>query len=197
MSDYFEVFGLPRKLGVDADELRRRFYELSRRHHPDFHQLAGESEQAASLTQSALINRAYRALRDPLARVEYLIALEEGRDGREGATAKPRAPMHLLEEMLEVQESLEDARASGLDASARARLGAERQRLLDRRRETEQAIETRCADWDAAVEQGGDRAGLLPWFKEALAARAYLTTVIDDLSEALGDGETHVAHRGH
>src|SRR6185295_6113423 len=66
MSDYFAVFEVPRKLQLDEEELRRRFYELSRRHHPDFHQLAGEDEQAASLADSALINRAYRALRDPL-----------------------------------------------------------------------------------------------------------------------------------
>ena len=47
MSDYFAVFELPRKLQLDEEALRRRFYELSRRHHPDFHQLAGEDEQAA------------------------------------------------------------------------------------------------------------------------------------------------------
>jgi len=198
MHDYFDVFGLPRKLAVDGEELRRRFYDLSRRHHPDFHQLASDSEQAEALAHSALVNRAYRALRDPRARVEHVIALEEGRETAEGATAKPRAPMDLLEEMMEVQESLEEARSSGLDDAARARLGGERQRLLARREQTDRQILARCAEWDAAAEDGGDRARLLRWFKEALAARAYLTTVIDDLSEALGeDRETHAAHRGH
>ena len=111
MSDYFTVFGLPRKLEVDTEALQRRFYELSRQHHPDFHQGAGADRQAEVLGQSALINRAYRALREPLARVEYLIALEEGREVREGATDKPKAPRELLEEMMEVQEALEEAKA--------------------------------------------------------------------------------------
>jgi molecular chaperone HscB len=197
MSDYFEVFGLPRKLQVDGEELRRRFYELSRRHHPDFHQLAGEQEQAAALAASALVNRAYRALRDPLARVEYLVALEEGRgDGREGAESRPRAPAPLLEEMLEVQEALAEAQDAGLDAAARARLSAERQRLIDRRRATEASVAARGAEWDAALDAGRDRAPLVRWFKEALAIRAYLSTVIDDLTDALGEGQdTHVAHR--
>ena len=70
MDDYFAVFGLPRKLTVDGEALRQRFYELSRAHHPDFHQAADDAAQAETLARSALVNRAYRALRDPVARVE-------------------------------------------------------------------------------------------------------------------------------
>ena len=58
MPNYFEVFGLPRKLSLDLQELQRRFYDLSRRHHPDFHQTAGAEAQAAALEASALVNRA-------------------------------------------------------------------------------------------------------------------------------------------
>src|SRR5260370_2417607 len=114
MTDYFTVFGLPRKLAVDAPALQRRFDELSREHHPAFHHGADAARQAEALAASALVNRAYRALRDPLARVEYLIALEEGREVREGATDKSKAPRELLEEMLEVQEALAEAKAEGL-----------------------------------------------------------------------------------
>lgn len=196
--DYFSVFGFPRQLRLDDEELRRRFYELSRRHHPDFHQLAGDDAQAEALATSALVNRAYRALRDPLARVEHLIALEEGRDVKEGAGVAARAPMDLLEEMLEIQEMLEEARTSGLDADARSRLEHERQRLVDRRAATEAEIVARGAEWDAAPEGGRVRAALLTWFKETLATRQYLRTVIDDLSEALGEDQApHAPHRRH
>jgi molecular chaperone HscB len=198
MDDYFAVFGLPRKLTVDGEALRRRFYELSRVHHPDFHQAADEEAQAATLARSALVNRAYRALRDPIARVEYLIALEEGRDTREGAEARPKAPRDLLEEMLEVQEALEEARAGDLDEAAREGLRAQRERLAGRKQAEEDALMGRAAEWDAAVDAGGDRRPLLTWFKERLAARAYLRTVIGDLSDALGeDQDQHVSHRRH
>jgi molecular chaperone HscB len=198
MDDYFTVFGLPRKLSVDGEALRRRFYELSRAHHPDFHQTAGEAAQAEALTRSALVNRAYRALRDPIARVEYLIALEEGRDTREGAAGRPKAPRDLLEEMLGVQEALEEARSGGLDEGARGRLREERERLAGRKRAEEEALAGRAGDWDAALDAGAERAPLLAWFKERLAARAYLRTVIDDLNEALGeDQDQHVSHRRH
>jgi len=90
--DHFEVFGLPRRLGIDTAELQRKFYELSRRGHPDFHQGETPERQAEILEASARLNAAYRALRDPLARIEYLVRLEEGRNTREGATVKPKAP---------------------------------------------------------------------------------------------------------
>jgi molecular chaperone HscB len=198
MSDYFEVFGLPRKLQVDLDALQRGFYELSRRHHPDFHQGAGAKDQARELEASALVNRAYRALRDPIARVEYLIALEEGRELREETTAKPKVPMDLLAEMLEVQEGLEEARSSEVTEETAERLRAERQRLQERFQAEEDALVAAAPEWDAAVDAGEERKPLLERFKQRLAARAYLRTVIDDLTQAIGEDEgRHVAHRRH
>jgi molecular chaperone HscB len=198
MADYFEVFGLPRKLQVDLDALQRRFYDLSRRHHPDFHQGDDAGAQAQTLEASALVNRAYRALRDPIARVEYLIALEEGREVREETSARPAPPMDLLEEMLEVQETLEEAKSAGVTEEIAGRLRAERQRLDDRRKAEEAALIAGQAEWDAAVDGGADRKALLGRFKQRLAARAYLRTVIGDLTQALGEDEgSHVAHRRH
>src|SRR5437773_1552130 len=130
--DHFEVFGLPRRLAIDTAELQRRFYELSRRYHPDFHQAAPPEEQARALEASARLNAAYRALRDPIARVEYLVRLEEGRDTKEGATVKPKAPPELLEEMFEIQEALAEAKAGGLDEAGRAAPVAQRDRVATR-----------------------------------------------------------------
>jgi len=194
--DHFEVFGLPRRLGIDGAELQRKFYELSRRSHPDFHQGAPPPRQAEILEASARLNAAYRALRDPLARIEYLVRLEEGRDTREGATVKPKAPPELLEEMFEIQEALQDAKSAGqLDADARETLTAQRDRL--RARSEQEAARLRgplSQAWDAAGP--AERAGALAAFKESLAVRAYLRTVIDDIDEALGESEEgHVSHR--
>jgi molecular chaperone HscB len=198
VTDYFTVFGLPRKLTVDLDALQRRFYELSRQHHPDFHQGTDAAKQAETLARSALVNRAYRALRDPLPRVEYLIALEEGREVREGATEKPRAPRELLQEMLEVQEALEEAKAEGMSGEAAERVREERARLEARYATEAEAIAGRAAEWDRLVDADGDRTPLLEWFKQRLATRAYLRTVIDDLSDALGEREeSDVSHRRH
>lgn len=193
-ADYFEVFGLPRKLGVNLDELQQRFYELSRKYHPDVSMRATPAEQAENLERSALINRAYRALRDPITRVEYLIGLEEG--GNPGI--QPKAPANLLEEILEIQETLTDAKADGVDETARQKLREERQRLAQRREEEEQALFALAREWDTAEDSNGEKKRLLDRFKQHLAARAYFTTVINDLDEALGEEtRTNVSHRRH
>jgi phospholipase C len=133
-------------------------------------------------------------LRDPLARVEYLIRLEEGRETREGAAVKPKAPPDLLAEMFEIQESLEEARSGALDDTARATLTEQRDALRTRMAEAERRVTGPLSQaWDAAAP--GERAAALSALKDALATRAYLRTVIDDLSAALGEEETHVAHR--
>jgi molecular chaperone HscB len=195
--DHFEVFGLPRRLAIDAAQLQRKFYDLSRQSHPDFHQTAPPERQAEVLEASARLNAAYRVLRDPIARIEYLVRLEEGRDTKEGATVKPKAPPELLEEMFEIQEALQEARAGGLDAASRETLAGQRDRLRGRYRDEEAQLRGPLSEvWDRAG--AGARAGVLAAFKDALATRAYLRTVIDDIDEALGEvGEGHVSHRRH
>ena len=195
--DHFQVFGLPRRLAIDTVELQRKFYELSRLHHPDFHQAASPEEQARTLEASARLNTAYRALRDPIARVEYLVRLEEGRDTKEGATVKPKAPPELLEEMFEIQEALAEAKAGGLDEAGRAALVVQRDRLMARLGDEEtRLVGPLSQGWDAS--QPAERQRVLAAMKEALAIRAYLRTVIDDLNDALGESqEGYVTYRRH
>lgn len=198
--NYFEVFELPRKLGIDVDALQARFYDLSRQHHPDFHQAAPPEEQARALEASALVNRAYRTLRDPIARIEYLVRLEEGRDTRdtnEDAVVKPKAPPELLEEMFEIQEALQEAKMGGLTAEGSERLEAERNRLAARRDEEEQRLHGALSRrWDESSAE--ERPRIVAEFKESLATRAYLRTVVDDLTNALEPSQDgHVAHHRH
>ena len=83
--------------------------------------------------------------------------------------------------------------------SAGARLREERGRLEERYVAEAAAVIARCPEWDRLVDEGGDRRPLLEWFKQRLATRAYLRTVIDDLSDALGRAieDQHVSHRRH
>jgi molecular chaperone HscB len=204
--DYFEVFGLSRKLAIDPAELQRRFYALAREHHPDFHQAAPAEERARVEATSALVNAAYRTLRDPIARIDYLVRLEEGRVTKEGAADKPKAPPALLQEMFEIQEALAEARAEAqsgaLDDTTRSTLAEQREALRARlAAEDARLAGPLSARWDAAVP--AERAAVLAAFREGLATRSYLRTVIDDLSEALGDDEPsrgedkRVAHHRH
>src|SRR2546427_184911 len=119
--DYFTFFGLPRKLNVNVARLEQEFYELSRKLHPDLNARADKQEQEWSLQQSSLLNDAYRTLKDPVKRTQYLLGLEgvELEEQSKSATEKARAagevkkqivPPDLLEEVFELNMQLEEAR---------------------------------------------------------------------------------------
>src|ERR1700751_34200 len=106
-SDYFLMFEMPRKLWIEMSSLEQKFLQLSWKLHPDNFVHASPEEREISLKRSSELNDAYRTLRDPVARVEYLLAIEGAR--KEGQT-KQQAPPELLEEVFELNESLDELR---------------------------------------------------------------------------------------
>ena len=116
--NYFEVFGLPRALNLDlATALEKRFHELSRQFHPDYYTTASKEEKGRALRMTALLNDAYRTLRHPTRRVEYLLSLSGLKsDGS-------RVPQSLLMEVFEINEQLEEAKAAGNSRSHLRRFG--------------------------------------------------------------------------
>ena len=91
-ADYFAFFGMPQKLTLDLATLEQRFHSLSWKLHPDHFVRASEDERQLSLDLSSQLNDAYRTLRDPVARVEYLLSLSGMR--KEGQK-KQQAPARI------------------------------------------------------------------------------------------------------
>jgi molecular chaperone HscB len=181
-TDHWAVLGLERRLGLDRGDLERRFHELNRRFHPDYFRLRSPEEQAISLEDSAAVNTAYRALREPLARVEYLLE----REGLGlGGAGQGQPPADLFEEIMEVQEARQELATAGPDQAPalRARLEAARTELDGRRFRTETRLTDLFPRWDAAPE--AERRPMLMAMRDQLATRAYLKTVLRDLNAAL------------
>src|ERR1700736_5734027 len=107
--DYFSFFGLPRRIGVDGSDLERRFRALSRQFHPDYFYNATPAERRASLERSSYLNDAYRTLRSPIARIEYLLKLE-GFAPKGPEEASKEVPGALLEEVFALNEELDEIR---------------------------------------------------------------------------------------
>ena len=96
-SNYYDFFGLEHRLDLDLRDLEKRFYALSREHHPDRFSLKSREEQQRALNATAILNDAYRTLRDPLARAEYLLK-EHGRvTATLTATSFPRRGIRWIE----------------------------------------------------------------------------------------------------
>ncbi len=181
-SDHWTVLGLTRRLRLDRGDLERRFHALNRRLHPDYFRLRSPEEQAISLEASAAVNSAYRALRDPVSRVEYLLELEGLGLGTAGQ-AKP--PADLFEEILELQEARMELPMAGPDEAPalRARLEGARAEFASRRNGAEAELAARFPEWDDG--DTATRRRLLEAMRDVLATRAYLRTVLRDLDAAL------------
>src|SRR5450631_93994 len=141
-ADYFTFFGLHRKLWLGMDALGQKFLQLSWKLHPDIFVNLTEREKEISLERSSKLNDAYRVLRDPVARVEYLLELE-GR--RKEGEHKQQAPPELLEEVFELNESLDelrDAKENGGDlATLKARLESAGKNFREKLVEVDQQLQ--------------------------------------------------------
>ena len=195
--DYFAFFALPEKLTIDADDLERRYLSLSWKLHPDNFVRAEEFERNLSLERSSQLNDAYRTLRDPVARVEYLLARKGVR--KEGQT-KQQAPPELLEEVFELNESLEElqmARESGGDgnetAALRARLQSAAQTFEEKLAEVDAELASTRNEWDAAIEANADdkaRSALMSRMNEILNRRSYIRNLVANVTKELEESAT-------
>ena len=186
--DYFTCFGFPRRLSIDPQQLEAKFYELSRAFHPDFYQNKSDAEQTISLGNSAMLNTAYRTLRDPIQRAEYLLDLEAG----SVKDIRTTPPADLFEEILELQETLDEFRASDRTSSEaaalRTQLQSERATLEQRQRDMEAQIQQLFGQWDALQDRGeateqacAERSRILKAMRDILSNRTYVKNIVNDL----------------
>ncbi len=100
--NYFELYGLPEHFNIDLQILKKKFLELSRKYHPDFHTLSDTVEQDRILELSTLNNTAYNTLKDPTKRTEYILTL----NGLLGQEKEDAVPQDFLMEMMDINEKL-------------------------------------------------------------------------------------------
>jgi len=207
--DYFTFFGLSPRLNVDVKALEKDFYELSRKLHPDANARGGNQEQEWSVEQSSMLNDAYRTLRDPIKRTEYLLHLEGIvlEEQSKSATEKARAtgeakkqvvPPDLLEEVFELNMQLEELRLNkkmGEDdpnlaeeiAGHKVALEAKHDALL-------QELQTYWKEWDRLIDRNHgskapaeERAKITAKMVDVLNRRSYIRNLIRDVNAALED----------
>lgn len=205
--DYFTFFGLPPKLNLDVAALEKDFYVLSRKLHPDLNAQAGSQEQEWSLEQSSLLNDAYRTLRDPIKRTQYLLKLEgvELEEQSKSATEKARAtggvkkqivPPDLLEEVFELNMQLEELRMNkkmGDDDPSLAKEIEQHKSTLEGKHEALlQELQTHWQEWDSLIERNHgskapaeERAKITAKMVDVLNRRNYIRNLVRDVNSAL------------
>ena len=199
--DYFTFFGLPRKLNIDTAVLEREFYALSRKLHPDLYAGRASGEQEWSLEQSSRLNDAYRTLKDPIRRTEYLLGLEgvelEGQskaateEARKTGEKKQIVPPDLLEEVFELNMQLEELRANKKlgeeDASLVGELQQHKAGLEEKFSALSDELKSYWNGWDAAEANASEdeKRKVRDKMVDLLNRRSYIRNLVRDVNEAL------------
>ena len=197
MTDYFSLFSLPQHLHLDLAALEKTFYAQSRRLHPDRFAAKPAAEQQAALAASSQLNDAYRTLRDPILRTEYLLSLqgiqleEQSRAATDlakstGTQKKQVAPPDLLEEAFELNMALEEMKMDP-DPNVRADLEAARTKFTAMLAETQKQLESLWTQWDSAVDASNEaaRAAAVQAMVALLNRRSYIRNLVRDVNAAL------------
>ncbi len=185
--DYFAIFGLPRKLWIEMSALEQKFLQMSWKLHPDNFVNASEEERDLSLKRSSELNDAYRTLRDPVGRVEYLLAIEGAR--KEGEH-KQQAPPELLEEVFELNESLDElreAKASGSDLAAlKSRLESAEKNFREKLGEVDAQLQAAAREWDDALQgAAAARNQIKAKLNDLLNRRSYIRNLVANVQKEL------------
>jgi molecular chaperone HscB len=160
--DFFEFLDLPRSLALDAKDMEKRFYAMSRQLHPDLHSRKTPAERQQAEAATAILNDAYRTLRDPVARAEYLLKLEGFDIGEQGTKD---VPPELLEEVFELNMALEEADGEQIEFF--------RQRFEGMRKELDIEMHEAFAQWDSTRSRDA-----LTAVRGLLNRRKYITNLI-------------------
>jgi molecular chaperone HscB len=190
--NYFSVFGLAPRLNIDLEMLEREFHKLSRKLHPDRFARASANEKEWSLADTALLNDAYRTLRDPIRRTEYLLKLHGAEIGEEhagkGRMDPSRVPADLLEEVFDLNMQLEEMRANQKmgddDPALKQDLVSAKTKFDGLLQEVDADLRAQGQAWD-----NGDDAAREAAQKKMIALldrRRYLNNLVREVTETLG-----------
>jgi molecular chaperone HscB len=175
VTDYYELLGVPRSLHLSLDALQQRYYELSRQLHPDRFMQKPEAERQRALDKSSALNDAYRTLKEPIKRAQYLLALE-GFDV--GEQRSKDVPPELLEEVFELNMALEELR--GGDDSARPQIEQAEKNFTSMLAETDRQLETLFGEYDAAPSRDP-----LVQIRNVLNRRKYIQNLVSEVEKTL------------
>jgi molecular chaperone HscB len=203
-SDYFAFFGLPRSLNIDIPALEREFYALNRKLHPDLYVRESKQQQEWSQEQSSQLNDAYRTLKDPIRRTQYLLKLEgvELEEQSKTATETARAsgqikkqvvPPDLLEEVFELNMQLEELRMNKKmgedDPALLEELRAHKAEFEKKFEGLDEELKSYWSEWDALPSAAAEDARRVVRDKmvDLLNRRSYIRNLVRDVEELVGD----------
>ncbi|HSE39174.1 MAG TPA: Fe-S protein assembly co-chaperone HscB [Acidobacteriota bacterium] len=180
---HFQVFGLLEdRLVIDESQLEKRFFELSRKYHPDRFASKSPLENEIAHDYSAALNNAYRTLKDPVSRAKYVVERKLGSLEEKSA----HVPPDMAEFFFEIHDALDMIRDSNDNppASALKEVENAEKQLNDKVQELENDLESQFAKYDASGDQKE-----LEKVREILHERSYIRSFLRQIDQIVRGGE--------
>ena len=182
--EYFEVFGLEPILNLDLGKLQKKFHQLSRQYHPDYHTRETSEERERALRMTALLNDAYRVLKDATKRAEYLVR------SKGFVVDGSKVPQALLAEVFEINEEMEQLRSARQSGDATESLiealGEFREQIANKRKDYEEQLGAAFIEWDRLVSNGSsdeERQQHLSRLADIISQSAYIRNLERDIED--------------
>jgi molecular chaperone HscB len=166
--NYFEFYGFPESFSLDEAALKKKFYELSKRYHPDFYANEDEGKQQEILELSTINNKAYKVLSDPYRRMEYILQLNNLLTGD-----KYQLAPDFLMEMMEINEAL-------MEVDNAEQLNIIKTQITDSETDLDGALVSLITDYEGSAEQG--RQQILEAIRDIYYRQKYLLRIKDTLN---------------
>jgi molecular chaperone HscB len=194
---HFEFFGLRKKLNIDEGRLQKDFYALNRKLHPDVYARATANEQEWSLQKTSQLNDAYRTLKDPIARTQYLLSLEgvqleeqskSATDAarQSGEEKKQAVPPELLEEVFELNMQLQELKMGERDPATIAQLASAKKSFEQKLDESTAELKQYWNEWDSAKDAETEKKAM-DKMVALLNRRSYIRNLVRDVNAALSE----------
>ncbi len=102
---FFELFNMQPQLTINKDLLRKKYFELSKKNHPDYFANANQADQHHVLEESASLNKAYKTFTNRNETIKYVLKEKGLMEDDE----KYQLENSFLMEMMEINEELSEA----------------------------------------------------------------------------------------
>src|SRR3954454_17064086 len=194
---HFQFFGLRKKLNLNEQQLQKEFYALSRKLHPDVYARATANEQEWSLQKTSQLNDAYRTLKDPIGRTQYLLSLEgvqleeqskSATDAarQSGEEKKQVVPPELLEEVFELNMQLQELKMGEHDPETLTQLASAKKSFEQKLDESTAELKQYWNEWDSAKDADAEKKAM-DKMVALLNRRSYIRNLVRDVNAALSE----------
>ncbi|KAK3604906.1 hypothetical protein CHS0354_000569 [Potamilus streckersoni] len=173
---------LERIKNVDDDKLlKKRYYDINKKSHPDFFIHNSPNERRESLLFTADLNVAFKTLKDKITRFYYVSELLLG----DSVTELKKIDSLMLMQMMQVQEKVDEFIRGNV---LRQEVEVEKKNIMEQRVQVERNMDSLSIEFDT-VSSIDERIKIIEAIYKQLVMHKYFGSLLESITKALHSNE--------